>query len=145
MTKGTLYVVGTPIGNLSDITLRALDTLKAVDLIACEDTRHTRILLDRYQIKKPLVSYYKQKEREGTERIVEELESGKNVALVTDAGTPCISDPGAILVAKCIELGLSVESGTRTKCSCNSNECSRYLFSKVCLHRLFARKDIGQK
>lgn len=110
MTKGTLYVVGTPIGNLSDITLRALDTLKAVDLIACEDTRHTRILLDRYQIKKPLVSYYKQKEREGTERIVEELESGKNVALVTDAGTPCISDPGAILVAKCIELGLSVES-----------------------------------
>ncbi|MBQ8178737.1 MAG: 16S rRNA (cytidine(1402)-2'-O)-methyltransferase [Clostridia bacterium] len=110
MSKGTLFVVGTPIGNLQDITLRALDTLKAVDLIACEDTRHTRILLDRYGIKKPLVSYYKQKEREGTERIVDELESGKNVALVTDAGTPCISDPGAILVAKCIELGLSVES-----------------------------------
>lgn len=110
MSKGTLYVVGTPIGNLQDITLRALDTLKSVDLIACEDTRHTRILLDRYEIKKPLISYYKQKEREGTEKIVEILESGSSVALVTDAGTPCISDPGAILVAKCIELGLKVES-----------------------------------
>ncbi len=110
MSKGTLYVVGTPIGNLQDITLRALETLKSVDLIACEDTRHTLILLDRYGIKKPLVSYYKQKEREGTERIVKELESGVNVALVTDAGTPCISDPGAILVGRCIELGLSVES-----------------------------------
>lgn len=110
MSKGTLYVVGTPIGNLQDITLRALETLKSVDLIACEDTRHTRILLDRYEIKKPLISYYKQKEREGTEKIVEELESGVNVALVTDAGTPCISDPGAILVAKCRELGLEVQS-----------------------------------
>ena len=79
-------------------------------MIACEDTRHTRILLDRYEIKKPLVSYYKQKEREGTEKIVEELERGVNVALVTDAGTPCISDPGAILVAKCIELGIEVQS-----------------------------------
>lgn len=108
--KGTLYVVGTPIGNLSDITLRALETLKAVDIIACEDTRHTRILLDRYEIKKPLFSYYKQKEREGTEKIVEMLEAGSSVALVTDAGTPCISDPGAVLVAKCIELGLKVES-----------------------------------
>ncbi|MBQ4072170.1 MAG: 16S rRNA (cytidine(1402)-2'-O)-methyltransferase [Clostridia bacterium] len=108
--RGILYVVGTPIGNLQDITLRALETLKSVDMIACEDTRHTRILLDRYEIKKPLVSYYKQKEREGTEKIVEELERGVNVALVTDAGTPCISDPGAILVAKCIELGIEVQS-----------------------------------
>lgn len=108
--RGTLYVVGTPIGNLQDITLRALETLKSVDMIACEDTRHTRILLDRYDIKKPLVSYYKQKEREGTEKIVEDLEQGVNVALVTDAGTPCISDPGAILVAKCIELGIEVQS-----------------------------------
>ncbi len=110
MSKGVLYIVGTPIGNLSDITLRALETLKAVDLIACEDTRHTRILLDRYEIKKPLFSYYKQKEKEGTEHIVTVLEGGKSVALVTDAGTPCISDPGAVLVAKCIELGLSVQS-----------------------------------
>ena len=110
MNKGSLFVVGTPIGNLSDITLRALETLKSVDIIACEDTRHTRILLDRYEIKKPLFSYYKQKEREGTEKIVEMLEAGSNVALVTDAGTPCISDPGAVLVAKCIELGLKVES-----------------------------------
>lgn len=110
MSKGILYVVGTPIGNLQDITLRALETLKSVDIIACEDTRHTRILLDRYEIKKPLVSYYKQKEREGTEKIVSDLENGANVALVTDAGTPCISDPGAILVAKCIELGIEVQS-----------------------------------
>ncbi|MBO5776077.1 MAG: 16S rRNA (cytidine(1402)-2'-O)-methyltransferase [Clostridia bacterium] len=110
MSKGTLYVVGTPIGNLGDITMRAVETLKEVDLIACEDTRHTRILLDRFEIKKPLVSYYKQKEREGTEKILEHLERGKNVALVTDAGTPCVSDPGAILVKECIDSGYEVLS-----------------------------------
>ena len=107
---GKLYIVGTPIGNLKDITLRALETLKSVDTIACEDTRHTRILLDHYSISKPLISYYRQKEREAAAKIVAELNSGKNVALVTDAGMPCLSDPGAILVNECISAGITIES-----------------------------------
>lgn len=96
--KGTLYIVGTPIGNLSDITLRALETLKNADVIACEDTRRTLAMLNKYEIKKPLISYYKQKEKEGAIKIAELLDEGKAVALVTDAGMPCISDPGSVLV-----------------------------------------------
>lgn len=110
MEKGILYIVGTPIGNLKDITLRALDTLKEADVIACEDTRHTLGLLTHYGIRKPLVSYYKPKEREGAEKILALLESGKSVALVTDAGMPCISDPGSILVKEARERGVTVAS-----------------------------------
>lgn len=95
---GTCYIVATPIGNLKDITLRALETLKEVDIIACEDTRHTKVLLKHYDINKPLVSYYKHKEKQGAEEIINLLKDGNNVALVSDAGMPCISDPGAILV-----------------------------------------------
>ena len=105
-----LYIVGTPIGNLSDITYRAIEVLSRVDLIACEDTRHTRILLDKYNIQKPLLSYYKQKEKEGTEEIIRCLDNDKNIALVTDAGMPCISDPGAVLVKELIARGYEVES-----------------------------------
>lgn len=108
--SGTLYIVGTPIGNLKDITYRAVETLASVDMIACEDTRHTLVLLKQYSISKPLVSYYKQKEKSASEKIVEELEKGKNVALVTDAGMPCISDPGAVLVKECRERGIRIES-----------------------------------
>ena len=97
---GTLYIVGTPIGNLKDITYRAVETLNSVDVIACEDTRVSMKLLNVYGIKKPLVSYYKQKEREGSEKIRELLNEGKNVALITDAGMPCVSDPGAVLVGE---------------------------------------------
>lgn len=104
----TLYIVGTPIGNLKDITLRALETLKSVDLIACEDTRHTLGLLNYYEIKKPLVSYYKPKEREGAAKILANLAQGKDVALVTDAGMPCISDPGSILVKMVRESGYTI-------------------------------------
>ncbi len=96
--KGRLYIVATPIGNLKDITLRALEVLREVDIIACEDTRRTRILLNHYEITKPLISYYKHKEHERTTKILNFLEDGKNIALVSDAGMPCISDPGAILV-----------------------------------------------
>lgn len=101
-----LFLVGTPIGNMADITLRAIETLKSVDIIACEDTRHTLPLLQRYDIKKPLISYYKQKEKEGSMYLAELVESGKDVALVSDAGMPCISDPGSVVVKEFINRGL---------------------------------------
>lgn len=97
---GTLFIVATPIGNRDDITLRALETLKFVDLIACEDTRHTGQLLAHYEIKKPLVSYFQHSQLSKVEQIIKELKNGKNIALVTDAGTPGISDPGQELIAK---------------------------------------------
>ncbi len=99
MTHGTLSLVATPIGNLGDITLRALETLKAADAIACEDTRVTSRLLARYEISKPLVIYNPEDARQGGSRVLALLTEGKRVALVTDAGTPGISDPGAELVA----------------------------------------------
>ncbi|MFA7347120.1 MAG: 16S rRNA (cytidine(1402)-2'-O)-methyltransferase [Desulfurivibrionaceae bacterium] len=95
---GTLFVVATPIGNLEDITLRALRILREVDLIAAEDTRHTRKLLSHFDIHTPLISYYKEKEASRSQEIVARLLSGAQVALVSDAGTPGISDPGGILV-----------------------------------------------
>jgi len=97
---GILYIIATPIGNLGDITLRALEVLKSVDLVVCEDTRQTVKLLNHYQIKKPLVSYFQHSKLSKIEYIAEKLREGKNVALVTDAGTPGISDPGGILVSK---------------------------------------------
>jgi 16S rRNA (cytidine1402-2'-O)-methyltransferase len=98
VAAGTLYLVGTPIGNLEDITLRALKTLKAVDLIACEDTRQTLKLLNHYSIEKPTISYHEHNELTRAAELVVHLESGDNVALVTDAGTPGVSDPGYRLV-----------------------------------------------
>jgi 16S rRNA (cytidine1402-2'-O)-methyltransferase len=97
-SPGTLYMVATPIGNLEDITLRALRILKEVTLIAAEDTRHTRKLLAHYGIGTPLISYYREKEAERGREIVGHLAAGRDVALVSDAGTPGISDPGALLV-----------------------------------------------
>jgi 16S rRNA (cytidine1402-2'-O)-methyltransferase len=95
----TLYVIGTPIGNLGDITLRAIETLKSVDLVLCEDTRVTRVLLSKYGISVPTMSYHAQSKLSKTDQVVEMLREGKNLALVSDAGTPCISDPGSLLVA----------------------------------------------
>ncbi len=95
---GTLYVVATPIGNLEDVTLRALRILREVDLIACEDTRHTAKLLAYHQIQKPTTSYHEHNEMQKAASLLKELESGKQIALVTDAGTPCISDPGYRIV-----------------------------------------------
>lgn len=106
---GKLSIVGTPIGNLGDLSPRGVETLQNVDYIAAEDTRVTLGLLSRFEIKKPLLSCYKPKEQEKSERIIELLLEGNNVAMVSDAGMPCISDPGAVLVAKCYERGISVE------------------------------------
>ena len=107
--NGTLYVVGTPIGNLEDITLRAIRILKEADLIAAEDTRHTRKLLTHYGISTPTLSYYKEKEHERSAVIIDKLREGQNVALVSDAGTPGISDPGSILVQNALAENLKVE------------------------------------
>ncbi len=107
---GKLYICATPIGNLKDITLRVLETLKEVDLIAAEDTRHTLKLLNHFDIKKPLISYFEHNKQYKGTVIINELKSGKNVALVSDAGTPVISDPGEQLVKECIENGIGIES-----------------------------------
>jgi 16S rRNA (cytidine1402-2'-O)-methyltransferase len=106
--EGTLFIVPTPIGNLEDITLRCLRTLKEVDLIAAEDTRHTKRLLNHFDINTPLISYYREKEVERSEEILRRLQEGQNIALVSDAGTPCISDPGAIVVKLVQDNGLTV-------------------------------------
>src|SRR5881398_2752316 len=98
-----LYVVATPIGNLGDITLRALEILRDVDLVAAEDTRHSGILLKHYQIKKPLISYHEHNEAMRTAQLIERLAAGEKIALITDAGTPGLSDPAARLIRECIK------------------------------------------
>jgi 16S rRNA (cytidine1402-2'-O)-methyltransferase len=108
--KGTLYIVSTPIGNLEDITLRAVKILKEVDVIAAEDTRHSSKLLTHYGISKPLISYWGEKEKVKSIEILERLHAGKSVALISDAGTPGISDPGAVLIKRALEEGMSVVS-----------------------------------
>lgn len=105
---GTLYIVATPIGNLEDITLRALRILKEVDLIAAEDTRHTRKLLAHYAIATPTLSYYREKEAQRSQELLARLAAGATVALVADAGTPGIADPGARLVTLCRDAGITV-------------------------------------
>ena len=101
-----LYLVSTPVGNLKDMSLRALEVLKDVDIIACEDTRTSLKLLNHYEIKKPLVSYHKFNEKVAGEKLLAELNAGKNIALITDAGTPVISDPGNILCKMLVESGV---------------------------------------
>ncbi|MGD8534544.1 MAG: 16S rRNA (cytidine(1402)-2'-O)-methyltransferase [Candidatus Aminicenantes bacterium] len=105
---GILYVVATPIGNLEDLTFRALRILEDVSLIACEDTRQTRKLLTRYNIKKALISYYHPRESQKTPQIINQLKKGKDVALVTDSGTPGISDPGYPLIREAISRGIQI-------------------------------------
>jgi 16S rRNA (cytidine1402-2'-O)-methyltransferase len=107
---GKLYIVSTPIGNLDDITLRAIQTLSSADLVLCEDTRHTGLLLQKLNIQAKLLPYYDEIEDKRIPEIIEMLEGGKNIALVSDAGTPLISDPGFRLVRECVKRGIKVES-----------------------------------
>jgi 16S rRNA (cytidine1402-2'-O)-methyltransferase len=106
---GRLIVCPTPIGNLEDVTLRVLSALREADLIACEDTRRTRTLLDRYGVSSDLLSYHEHNERERASELVRRMQAGTNVALVSDAGMPLVSDPGFLLVQACVAAGLAVE------------------------------------
>lgn len=122
--NGTLYIVATPIGNLEDITLRAIRILKEVDLIAAEDTRHTLKLLNHLEISKPLISYYRHNEDVKSKVLIEKLQEGKNIALVSDAGTPGICDPGEEVIKKCIDLGINVVPVPGACAMINSLICS---------------------
>ncbi len=104
----TLWIVATPIGNLEDISLRALETLKKADAIACEDTRHSLKLLSHFEIRKPLLSCYAFREEQGAQSVLKRLDEGQNVAYVSDAGTPALSDPGSLLVSRAREAGHTI-------------------------------------
>ncbi len=121
---GTLYIVATPIGNLDDITLRAIKILKEVDLIAAEDTRHTLKLLNHFEISKPLISYHRHNEDVKSDILIEKLKEGKNIALVSDAGTPGICDPGEEIIKKSIELEINVVPVPGACAMINSLICS---------------------
>jgi len=131
--RGTLYIVSTPIGNMQDLTLRAMEILNNVDLIVCEDTRVTLKLLTRHQIKKPLQSFHARSRQSSAERIVRSLKNGYCCAYVTDSGTPSISDPGSILVWRAVEEGCPVvpvpgPSAACTALSASGIPCSEYIF-----------------
>ena len=106
--KNSLYIVSTPIGNLDDITIRALDVLKKSDIILCEDTRHSLKLLNHFKIKKKLISYHKFNEKKQMTSLLEHIKQGKILSLISDAGTPLLSDPGRILLNECISLGIRI-------------------------------------
>lgn len=123
LNSGTLFIVATPIGNLEDITLRALRVLKEVDLIACEDTRVTGKLLEHFDIKKPLVSYFQHSKLSKIEYIIDQLRNGKNIALVTDAGTPGISDPGEQLITEVRNSNIEIRNKSQCSNTPNITNC----------------------
>lgn len=130
---GILYVVGTPVGNLDDITKRAIDTLKSVDLVACEDTRTSGVLLKHFGINTKTVSYHKFNEKGKSNSLIKDLKTGKNIALISDAGCPCISDPGSILVHEAINNGIEViaipgASATITSLMCSGMDTESFSF-----------------
>jgi 16S rRNA (cytidine1402-2'-O)-methyltransferase len=135
--KGNLYIVATPIGNLEDITLRAINTLKQVDIIAAEDTRHTLKLLNHFEISKPLISYYKENEKTKSEALIKKMLEGENIALVSDAGTPGISDPGEEIIKKAIENDIKVVSIPRSLCCDKCISIFRNEYKRICFFRIF--------
>jgi 16S rRNA (cytidine1402-2'-O)-methyltransferase len=161
MTTGILYIVATPIGNLGDITRRATETLEKVDLIVCEDTRTSRKLLERYEIKTPTTSFYQFQRNKGAVKpvpkldwIISELEVGKNMALITDAGTPGISDPGNQLVARAVENNILVipipgASALITLASVSGIDLTRFVFLGFPPHKkgreTFFKEVVAQK
>lgn len=106
--KGNLYVVASPIGNLGDMTYRAVDILKTVDFILAEDTRHTSVLLNYYEIRNSVISYHSHSSKDKENKLLLRIENGEDAALISDAGTPCISDPGVLLVKEAYEMGINV-------------------------------------
>lgn len=143
---GKLYVVSTPIGNLSDMTIRAVETLKSVDLIAAEDTRHTKILLDRYEIRVPTTSYFEYNKVRKTEYLLKALKEGKSVALVSDAGTPGISDPGYKIIRICIDSGIEVvpipgPSGLLTALTVSGKPTDKFTFEGFLSTKPIKRKN----
>ncbi len=149
-TTGTLYVVATPIGNLEDITYRAVRILGEVDLVAAEDTRHSRKLFAHFGIKKPLVSYHDHNEQQRQEGLVKRLQAGEDIALISDAGTPCIADPGYRLIASCHAAGISVvpipgPSALITALSAAGVNTDRFAFEGYLPQRAKARADLLRK
>ena len=138
------YVVGTPIGNLGDITLRALEVLKNVDLIAAEDTRYSGILLTHFGIKKPLISYHEHNEAMRTAQLVERLAAGENIALITDAGMPGLSDPGARLIRECIKRDLPFTIIPGPSSILTALTGSGFSMEKFCFHGFLPVKS-GQR
>jgi 16S rRNA (cytidine1402-2'-O)-methyltransferase len=147
---GTLYIVSTPIGNLQDITFRALEVLKSVDLIAAEDTRHTRILLDRYEIKTPTTSYFEYSKIQKTEYLLKALGEGRSIALVSDAGTPGISDPGWKIIRLCIDGNIPVipipgPSGLVTALTISGKPTDKFTFEGFLPPKTIKRKKRLEK
>ena len=143
---GTLYIVSTPIGNLQDITLRAIETLRGVDLIAAEDTRHTKILLDRYGIRTPMTSYFEYNKVKKAGYILAVLKEGKSVALVSDAGTPGISDPGYKIIRLAIESAIAVvpipgPSGLLTALAVSGKPTDKFTFEGFLSNKPIKRKN----
>jgi len=143
---GKLYIVATPIGNLEDITLRAIETLKSVDLIAAEDTRHTKILLDRYQIKTSTTSYFEYNKVQKTDYLIRLLKEGKSVALVSDAGTPGISDPGYKIIRAAIDGSIPIipipgPSGLITALTISGKPTDKFTFEGFLSNKPIKRKN----
>ena len=143
--KGCLFLCATPIGNLGDITLRVLETLREADIIACEDTRQTRKLLSRFQISKPLTSYFEHNQEYKGEIILEMLREGKKVALVSDAGMPGISDPGSQLVTSCIEEGLEFYVLPGASAATTALVLSGFDTRRYCFEGFLERKEKEKK
>ncbi|MFC1721405.1 16S rRNA (cytidine(1402)-2'-O)-methyltransferase [Patescibacteria group bacterium] len=146
---GTLYVVATPIGNLEDVTLRAIRILKEADLIAAEDTRTTRKLTSRFDISTPIVAYFQHSGPIEVKKIIDELKAGKKIALVSEAGTPAISDPGTVLVAEAVKHGIKVEpipgaSAVAAAASISGLPVDRFAFYGFLPHKKGRQKMIKQ-
>ena len=138
--SGILYLVATPIGNLEDITFRAIRILKEVDIIAAEDTRQTLKLLNHYEISKPLISYHRHNEEVRQEILIEKLKEGNNIALVSDAGTPVISDPGEVIVKEALKQNIKVIPIPRSMCASKCTYCIWLRYKRIYLLWLFINK-----